>query len=71
MKANMGAVDRIIRLIVVAVIAVLIALGKVEGILAVILGIVGAVFLLTSIISWCPAYLPFGISTRGKDEKTE
>jgi hypothetical protein len=70
MKANMGTADRVIRLIVAAILAVLIGMKVVEGTLAIILGIVAAVFLLTSIMSFCPAYLPLGLSTRkgGKEE---
>jgi uncharacterized membrane protein YkgB len=64
MKKNMGMVDRIIRLAVVVLIAILYFTGQISGMLATILGIVAVAFLLTSLISWCPTYVPFGISTR-------
>lgn len=64
MKMNMGTIDRLIRLIVVVVIGVLYYTGQVSGLLATILGIVAVAFLVTSILGWCPAYLPFGLSTR-------
>jgi len=64
MKKNMGMVDRIIRLVVVLLIAVLYFTGQISGMLATVLGIVALAFLVTSLISWCPSYVPFGISTR-------
>lgn len=64
MKKNMGTIDKVIRLAGVVVIAILYYLGIISGTLAIILGIVAIVFLLTSLIGMCPAYLPFGISTR-------
>lgn len=64
MKPNMGTVDRIIRLIVVAIIAILYFNGQLSGAVAIILGIVAVAFLVTSLISWCPTYVLFGISTR-------
>jgi hypothetical protein len=64
MKQNMGLVDRIIRIILAAGIAVLIALNLLPVWLAVVLGVVGAVFVVTSILGFCPLYLPFKISTK-------
>ena len=66
MKKNMGTVDRIIRVLIVAVIAVLYFAGQISGVAAIILGIIAVVFLLTSIFSFCPLYIPFGLSTRKK-----
>jgi len=70
MKPNMGTVDKIIRLVVVAIIAVLYYTGQITGTAAIILGIIAVAFLVTSLIGWCPTYVPFGISTRksGKSE---
>jgi K+-transporting ATPase A subunit len=64
MTKNMGLLDRGIRTVIALLIAVLIFTGQVGGVLAVILGIVAVVFLVTSFVSRCPAYLPFNISTR-------
>ena len=64
MTQNMGTADKIIRLAIVVLIAVLYYMGVVSGTLAIILGIVAVAFLVTSLIGWCPSYLPFGISTR-------
>ena len=68
MKKNMGTIDRVIRLLVVVVIAVLYYTGQLTGLAATILGIVALGFLITSIVGWCPGYLPFGISTRKHTE---
>jgi uncharacterized membrane protein YtjA (UPF0391 family) len=68
MKKNMGSVDRIIRLVVALVLGALVFTGTVSGTLAVILGIVAVIFLLTSMVSFCPLYAPFHLSTRKKEE---
>jgi len=63
MKANMGSTDKIIRIVLAIVFGLLYATGVVEGVLGIILLVLGAVFILTSAISFCPLYAPFGIST--------
>ncbi|GAB4253590.1 MAG: DUF2892 domain-containing protein [Vicingaceae bacterium] len=68
MKANMGKTDRIIRVIIAVIFAVLYFTKTVEGTLAYILLALGAVFLLTSIVSFCPLYVPFGIKTCKKKD---
>jgi uncharacterized membrane protein YkgB len=68
MKQNMGTIDRVVRLLVVVVIAALFYAGKLSGLAATLLGIVAVAFLITSIVGWCPGYLPFGISTRKRTE---
>ncbi|WP_367916234.1 DUF2892 domain-containing protein [Leadbetterella sp. DM7] len=64
MKKNMGKTDRIIRITIAAIIAVLYFMNVISGTWAIVLGILALVFVLTSFISFCPLYLPFGISTR-------
>jgi len=64
MKLNMGTADRSIRIVIAAIIAVLYFTGQITGTVAIVLGIVAIAFLVTSIIGWCPGYLPFGLSTR-------
>ncbi len=66
MKKNMGLADRVIRTLLAIVVGILYFTGVIGGTLALILGIVAVIFLLTSLVSWCPGYLPFGISTAGK-----
>ncbi|WP_083760691.1 YgaP family membrane protein [Robiginitalea biformata] len=63
MKKNMGSVDRVIRLLIAAVIGVLYYTGTVSGTLGIVLLILAGVFILTSFISFCPLYAPFGLST--------
>lgn len=63
MKKNMGTSDRIIRLAVAALIALLYFTGTISETVAIVLVALGAIFLLTSIISFCPLYAPFGLST--------
>lgn len=67
MKKNMGTVDRVIRVLLAVVFAVLFFTKVVTGILGIILLVLGVVFLLTSVVSFCPLYLPFGLSTRKKE----
>lgn len=64
MAQNMGAADRIIRLGVVAIIAALYFAGQITGTAAIILGVIAVAFLVTSLIGFCPSYVPFGISTK-------
>ena len=63
MKMNMGGADRIIRALIAVAIAVLFFTEVITGTLGIVLLIVGAVFLLTSIVGFCPLYAPFGIRT--------
>jgi hypothetical protein len=64
MKPNMGTADKIIRLAVVAIIAVLYFTGQITGTAAIILGIVAVAFVVTSLVGWCPTYALLGISTK-------
>lgn len=59
----MGTVDRAIRTGAAIVIGVLYFTNLISGTLALILGIVAVAFLVTSFVSWCPAYVPIGLST--------
>lgn len=63
MKANMGTTDRIVRVIVAAVIAGLFFSNVISGTLGYVLLALAGVFVLTSIVSFCPLYAPFGLST--------
>ena len=67
MKKNMGTIDKVIRILVAVVVAVLYFTHVVSGTLGIILLVLAGVFVLTSLISFCPLYLPFGINT-GKKE---
>jgi hypothetical protein len=63
MKPNMGTVDRIIRVLIAAVFAYLYFSGTVTGTLGLVLVILGGVFVLTSLISFCPLYTLVGLNT--------
>jgi len=69
MKKNMGVTDRVIRILFAIVIAVLCLTGVVGGALAIILGVIAIVFLITGFIAHCPGYVPLGVSTQKKPPK--
>jgi len=66
MQANMGVMDRGIRVVIALAIAALYFTGRISGTLAIVLGIFAVTFLLTSLVSFCPLYVPLGFSTRKK-----
>jgi len=63
MKRNMSNADRIIRVVLAAIFAYLYFGGIVTGALGIVLVVLGAVFLLTSVVAFCPLYAPFKFST--------
>ena len=63
MKKNMGGVDRIVRLLVAALIAVLYFAEVIPGTLGIVLLVLAVIFFLTSLVSYCPLSAPFGFST--------
>ena len=63
MKKNMGGLDRIVRFIVAAIIAVLYFTGTISGTLAYVLLVLGVIFVATSFISFCPLYALVGLNT--------
>ena len=63
MKRNMSDIDRIVRVVVAALFAYLYFGGIVTGALGIVLVVLGAVFLLTAVLAFCPLYLPFNFST--------
>lgn len=63
MKKNMGSADRIIRVIIAIIVGVLYFTGIISGTVGLVLLVLAIVFVLTSLISFCPLYLPFGIRT--------
>jgi|LauGreDrversion4_2_1035121.scaffolds.fasta_scaffold00145_18 uncharacterized membrane protein len=69
MKKNMGGVDKILRFIAAAIIIALYLLGKISGILGIVLLVVAAVLSIVSLVGSCPLYFPFGISTLPKEKK--
>tara|TARA_B100000780_G_scaffold277780_2_gene249311 strand:- start:278 stop:481 length:204 start_codon:yes stop_codon:yes gene_type:complete len=63
MKKNMGSTDKFIRLVLAIVFAGLYLGGVVTGVFGYVLVALAAVFVLTSLVSFCPLYLPFGLNT--------
>jgi hypothetical protein len=63
MKRNMGNSDRVIRIIVAAILVGLYFSEVVTGTIGIISLIVAGVFALTSLVSFCPLYTLFGIKT--------
>ncbi|MFY8182219.1 MAG: YgaP family membrane protein [Flavobacterium sp.] len=63
MKKNMGTADKIIRLIIAAVLAFLFYNGTITGTLGIVAVVAAAVFALTSLVSFCPLYPLLGINT--------
>ncbi len=63
MKKNMGNADRIIRILIAAVFAYLYFSGTVTGTLGIVLLVLGIVFVLTSLVSFCPLYTLIGMNT--------
>ena len=69
MKKNMGSLDRILRVVVAAVIAILYFTQVISGTIAIVLLVLALVFVLTSTMGVCPLYLPFGLNTNSKKDK--
>ena len=68
MKKNMGTIDKVLRILIALVVIGLYFANVISGIVAIILLIFSAIFIVTSLISFCPLYLPFGINTGKKTE---
>lgn len=68
MKKNMGTIDKAVRILLALVIAILVYAKVLSGAAGIILLILAVVFVATSLFSFCPLYLPFGINTGKKKE---
>jgi hypothetical protein len=66
MPKNMGLIDRLVRVAFAAAVAILYFAGIISGTLALVLGILAAIFLITAAVGTCPLYIPFKISTKKK-----
>lgn len=60
---NMGGIDRVIRILLAIVIALLVYFEVLQGILAYVLLAIAALFVLTSLVGFCPVYGLFGINS--------
>ena len=63
MKTNMGSADRAIRVLIAIAVAILYFTGTIQGSLGVVLLVLAVVFLLTSVMGFCPLYTLFGMNT--------
>jgi hypothetical protein len=68
MKPNMGTIDKAVRIIAALAIAGLYFSGILPATVAIVLLVLAGVFILTSFMSFCPLYYPFGISTKKLDK---
>lgn len=63
MKKNMGNTDKTVRVLIAVIIAALFFTNVISGTLGIILLALAGIFVLTSLVSFCPLYAPFGLST--------
>lgn len=66
----MGVIDKSVRIAAAAVIAILYFTHVLSGTAAIILLVIAGIFIVTSFMSFCPVYYPFGISTRKKSNQS-
>ena len=66
MKKNVGTIEKVIRILVAAIFIILFATKVVTGTLGIILLVLAGIFILTSLVSWCPIWALFKISTVSK-----
>ena len=67
MKKNMGTIDIAIRILIAVLVIILYFTKVISGIPAIILLIFAGIFILTSLLKFCPLYIPFKINTKGKE----
>jgi hypothetical protein len=67
MKKNVGTIDKVIRILVAVVVVVLFLTHVISGVLAIVLLALSAVFVVTSLLSFCPIWMALGLSTRKKE----
>lgn len=70
MKKNMGNTDRVLRIVIAIIFGALYFTNILAGTVGLVLLVLSAVFVLTSLVSFCPLYAPFGISTCKMKEKS-
>jgi hypothetical protein len=68
MKKNMGTIDKVIRILAALVVIGLYFANVISGTVAIVLLVFSAVFILTSLISFCPLYTILGINTGAKKD---
>jgi hypothetical protein len=71
MKKNMGNADRIIRLLAAAAITILFFTNIITGTIGIVLLVLAAIFVLTSLVGFCPIYAMIGVNTCPKRSGNE
>jgi hypothetical protein len=66
MKQNVGTIDKVIRILIAAVVVILFFTHVITGTLGIVLLVLSGVLVLTSIVGFCPIYYPFGLRTTKK-----
>ncbi|NRB46605.1 MAG: DUF2892 domain-containing protein [Saprospiraceae bacterium] len=69
MKKNMGSTDQIVRVLIAVVVAALFFTNVISGVLGIVLLAVAGIFVLTSVVSFCPIYAVLGLSSCPVDTK--
>ncbi len=69
MKANVGTVDKAVRILIALVIIWLYSAQVITGTLSIVLLVLAVIFILTAIVGFCPLYVPFGIKTCKSNKK--
>lgn len=69
MKKNMGTLDKVVRIVVAVVLVALYFMNVVTGTLGIVLLVAATVFVLTSLVSFCPLYTLFGLNTCPVEQK--
>lgn len=69
MKKNVGKLDTLLRLFLGFALIVAYLIHFTEGVVGIVLALLGLVLILTGTIGFCPLYLPFNINTKSKEEK--
>lgn len=67
----MGTIDKVVRILAAVIIATLYFTHQISGTAAIVLLILAGIFIVTSFLSFCPLYLPFGISTKKNKKSNE
>jgi hypothetical protein len=66
MKANVGTIDSVVRILIALIVIGLYFMNVISGMLAIVLLVLAGVFIITGLIKFCPLYLPFQINTSNK-----
>jgi hypothetical protein len=64
MKINMGMLDRGFRVGLAILAGLFYWTGALEGVIGIVAIAFAGIFLLTSLVGFCPLYLPFGFSSK-------